>query len=125
MVEYPLFLLLSVFFLCLLLSTYNNITLYLSIEGLSFILYILTIYPFNKSSIEASAKYYIMGCYSSGFLLLGIILLYGSTGAFDFLQIKLVLDTGGLESFSLFRYTALISIIFGFLFKLGMFPFHM
>jgi NADH-quinone oxidoreductase subunit N len=66
-----------------------------------------------------------MGCYSSGFLLLGIILLYGSTGAFDFLQIKLVLDTGGLESFSLFRYTALISIIFGFLFKLGMFPFHM
>jgi len=107
------------------LSSYSMVTLYLSIEGLSFILYILTIYPFNKSSVEAAVKYYIMGCYSSGFLLLGIILLYGLTGAFDFLHLKLILDSIDIELFSLFRYTALISIIFGFLFKLGMFPFHM
>lgn len=123
-IEYPLFILLSIFFLFLVISSYSMITLYLSIEGLSFLLYILTIYPFNKSSVEAAAKYYIMGCYSSGFLLLGIILLYGSTGFFDFLHLKLILDTGNIEFFSLFRYSAILSIIFGFLFKLGMFPFH-
>jgi len=61
LIEYPWFIGLSVFFLMVLISSYSMITLYLSIEGLSLTLYLLTAYPFSKNSIEAASKYYVFG----------------------------------------------------------------
>lgn len=84
-IEYSILLLFSIFFLLLLVSSYSMITLYMCLEGLSLLLYVLAAYPFNQSSIEAATKYFILGSFSSGLILFGIISIYGTTGSFDFL----------------------------------------
>jgi NADH-quinone oxidoreductase subunit N len=123
-VDYPLLIGLSVFFLLILVSSFDLMIMYVSIEGLSILLYILAIFPFRQSSIEASIKYYSLGALSSGILLFGISLMYGVTGAFDFFNIK----TYFLFNFSgdqLIFYLMLLSFMFSFLFKLSAFPGHM
>jgi NADH-quinone oxidoreductase subunit N len=84
-VEYPILISFSIFFLLLLISSYNMVTLYLCIEGLSLLLYVLAAFPFNQNSIEATTKYFIVGSLASGLILFGIICIYGTTGSFDFL----------------------------------------
>jgi len=84
-IEYPLLISFSIFFLLLLVSSYNMITLYLCIEGLSLLLYVLAAFPFNQNSIEATTKYFIIGSLASGLILFGIICIYGTSGSFDFL----------------------------------------
>jgi NADH-quinone oxidoreductase subunit N len=125
LIEYPWLIGLSIFFLMTLISSYNMISLYLSIEGLSLTLYVLTAYPFSKSSMEAASKYYVFGAWSSGILLAGILGLYGLYGVFDFLTLtqNLCMDTNE-KGFHLKELVAFL-IVFGFIFKLGMYPFHM
>jgi len=48
-------------------------------------------------SVEAGLKYFVLGSVASAILLLGIALLYGFTGATNFLDISLLsVDTLGL-----------------------------
>src|ERR1700761_692475 len=64
--------------------SYNNLTmLFIGIEIMSVSLYILAGIKKNDfSSNEAALKYFLMGAFSTGFLLFGITLIYGSTGTF-------------------------------------------
>ncbi len=58
--------------------------LFLGIEIISIPLYILT--GSDKSSLksnEASLKYFLMGAFSTGLMLMGIALVYGATGTFN------------------------------------------
>jgi NADH-quinone oxidoreductase subunit N len=75
------------FILCgvFLLSTYNNLLiLFLGIEILSIPQYILSgSDKRNLKSSEASLKYFLMGAFSTGIMLMGIVLLYGAMGTFD------------------------------------------
>lgn len=68
-----------------LLSSYTNLlSLFIGIEILSIPQYILA--GSDKESMksnEASLKYFLMGSFSTGILLMGITLLYGATGSFD------------------------------------------
>jgi NADH-quinone oxidoreductase subunit N len=68
-----------------LLSGYTNLlSLFLGIEILSIPQYILA--GSDKESFksnEASLKYFLMGSFSTGLLLMGITLLYGATGSFE------------------------------------------
>ncbi len=101
-------------------------SLYLGVELQSFVLYVLCAYKRDAFSSEAGLKYFVLGAFSSGILLFGISLLYGFTGSTNFDDI-----------YSLFYLPAeiltsnvgfLIGFVFfsvGFLFKLGVFPFHM
>ncbi|MDQ2753428.1 MAG: NADH-quinone oxidoreductase subunit N [Bacteroidota bacterium] len=68
-----------------LLSSYNNLLmLFLGIEILSIPLYILTgSDKRNMKSNEASLKYFLMGTFSTGLLLMGIAFIYGATGSFS------------------------------------------
>src|SRR5690606_32471891 len=68
-----------------LLSSYNNLLiLFLGIEILSIPQYILAgSDKRNLKSNEAALKYFLMGAFSTGLLLMGIALLYGSMGTFD------------------------------------------
>jgi NADH-quinone oxidoreductase subunit N len=123
-VDYPILIALAIFFLLIFVSSFDLMIVYVAIEGLSIVLYILAIYPFKQSSIESSIKYYSLGALSSGILLFAISLMYGITGAFDFFNIK----TYFLFSFSgdqLMLYLMVLSFIFSFLFKLSAFPGHM
>jgi len=74
------------FILCgvsILTSFDNLLMLFIGIEILSIPLYILTgADKKNLFSNEASLKYFLMGSFSTGILLLGIALIYGATGSF-------------------------------------------
>ncbi|MES2647535.1 MAG: NADH-quinone oxidoreductase subunit N [Bacteroidota bacterium] len=57
--------------------------LFLGIEIISIPLYILTgADKLNLKSNEASLKYFLMGSFSTGLMLMGIALIYGATGSF-------------------------------------------
>lgn len=75
------------FILCgvYLLSGYNNmLMLFLGIEIMSIPQYILAgSDKKNLKSSEASLKYFLMGAFSTGILLMGITLLYGATSTFN------------------------------------------
>lgn len=75
------------FILCgiFLVSSYNNLLiLFLGIEIMSIPQYVLAgSDKRNLKSSEASLKYFLMGAFSTGFLLMGIVLLYGAMGTFE------------------------------------------
>ena len=65
-------------------SSFNTLLmLFLGIEIISIPLYILTgSDKRNLKSNEASLKYFFMGSFSTGIMLMGIALIYGATGSF-------------------------------------------
>jgi len=121
--EYSLLIAFSVFFLLILVSSFDLMVMYMAIEGLSIILYILAMFPFNESSIEASIKYYTLGALSSGILLFGISLMFGICGSFDFINIKFFYFF--CPNNYLVNYIMFLCLAFGFLFKIAAFPCHM
>lgn len=66
------------------LSSFNGLLmLFIGVEILSIPLYILTgADKRNLKSNEASLKYFLMGAFSTGVMLMGIALMYGATGNF-------------------------------------------
>src|SRR6476619_5571590 len=66
-------------------SSFNSLLmLFLGIEIISIPLYILTgSDKRNLKSNEASLKYFLMGAFSTGLMLMGIALVYGSKGSFS------------------------------------------
>lgn len=108
-----------------LMASYNNMAmLFLGIEILSLSLYVLA--GSNKESmfsIEAAFKYFLMGSFATGFLLMGITLIYGATGTFDILTISefLAKNTGALPSFF---YAGVLMLLIGLAFKISAVPFH-
>lgn len=123
-VEYPIFVGFSIFFLCILISAFDLMVMYIAIEGLSIVLYILAMFPFKQTSIEASIKYYTLGALSSGILLFGISLMYGVVGVFDFFNIKFFF-LFYIEGDFFILYLISLCFIYGFLFKISAFPCHM
>ena len=60
------------------------LALFLGIETMSIAVYVMVGARWNSSrSSEAALKYFIMGAFSSGLLVMGIALLYGATGTMD------------------------------------------
>ncbi|HET6227510.1 MAG TPA: proton-conducting transporter membrane subunit, partial [Bacteroidia bacterium] len=76
----------------IIMVSYTNMSmLFLGIEILSIPMYILA--GSRKEDVlsnEAAFKYLIMGAFATGFLLFGIVLIYGATGSFDLAQIAAV-----------------------------------
>ena len=70
---------------------------------------------------EASLKYYIMGSISSSFFLLGTSLVYAVQGSINFGHL---IDTGVSGYSTYLSIIGFIFILFYFLFKLSIFPFH-
>ena len=120
--EFPIILLLATFFMLLLVSSFNLFSLFISLEGLSLCLYILTAYDFDRrSSAEAALKYFTLGTLSSGFLLLGIALIYGAVGSLDYFELYIL--TQELNPQPLLRIGSFL-VFFSFIFKLGAWPCH-
>jgi len=109
----------------IMIVSYHNLSmLFIGIETMSVSLYILTgIKKRDFSSNEAALKYFLMGAFSTGFLLFGITLLYGASGSFDLAGIReyIVANPSGVSP--LF-YAGLLLMIVGFCFKAGAAPFH-
>lgn len=113
------------FILCgiYLLSGYNNLLmLFLGIEIMSIPQYILAgSDKRNLKSNEASLKYFLMGAFTTGILLMGITLLYGATGTF-YISNFTFLQTAALNPMAL---AGILFILIAFAFKVSAAPMHM
>ena len=114
------------FILCgvYLLSTYNNmLMLFIGIEILSIPQYILAgSDKRNLKSSEASLKYFLMGAFSTGILLMGITLLYGASRTFNVMEMLSVLHADSLNPLAL---AGIIFIMIALAFKVSAAPMHM
>jgi len=108
----------------LLVNAYHNFAmLFIGIEVMSVALYILVgIRKTDLASNEAALKYFLMGAFSTGFLLFGITLLYGASGTFDLAALKVYVETSS-EISPLF-YAGVLLLLCGLCFKVGAAPFH-
>lgn len=98
----------------------SMLILFLGIEILSIPLYILTgSDKRNLKSNEAALKYFLMGSFSTGLMLMGIAMIYGATGTFYTLQMNF---TDG-QTPVLFI-TGLLMLLFAMSFKVSAAPFH-
>lgn len=122
--EYYTLLLFSLLGAVLVNSYHNLALLFLGIEIMSVALYILVgIRKKDPASNEAAIKYFIMGAFSTGFLLFGITLLYGAAGSFDLMRIKDYVTSHPGHISPLF-YGGVLLMIIGLTFKVGAAPFH-
>jgi NADH-quinone oxidoreductase subunit N len=106
-------------------SAKELITAYISLELLSFSLYILVGYLRRDAlSTEASLKYILLGAFSSAMLLYGISLVYGITHTTDYAAIAAALEARP-EGTSAAVVVGFMLIITGVGFKVAAAPFHM
>lgn len=122
--EYYTLILFALSGIVIMVSYTNMSMLFIGIEIMSVALYILAgIRKNNFASNEASLKYFLMGAFSTGFLLFGITLVYGATGSFSLGAINSYLIGNYLMVSPLF-YPGVILIMIGLCFKIGAAPFH-
>ena len=100
------------------------IELFLGLETLSIALYVMAALDRRQlRSLEAGIKYFVLGAFSSAFLLYGIALIYGATGTTsldgisDYFAEMLVLNDGLLL-------LGLAMLLVGLGFKVAAVPFH-
>jgi NADH-quinone oxidoreductase subunit N len=122
--EYYAIILFSLAGIIVMVSFHNLTMLFIGIEIMSVSLYILAgIRKSDFASNEAALKYFLMGAFSTGFLLFGITLIYGASGSFDLDLIRDWVVTHPRSIDPLF-YTGVMLIIIGLCFKVGAAPFH-
>ncbi|MDP7579586.1 MAG: NADH-quinone oxidoreductase subunit N [SAR202 cluster bacterium] len=122
--EYYGIMLFTIVGMMLMAASGELLSAYISLELLSFGLYVLVAYNrYNPKSNEAGTKYILLGAFSSALLLYGISQIYGLTGTTRFDDINLALSTSSGISPGLL--VGLVFIIAGMGFKVAAVPFHM
>jgi NADH-quinone oxidoreductase subunit N len=122
--EYYGFLLLSLSGMMVMVSAADLLTIYLGIELMSLSLYVLAGFKrFDARSLEASAKYFVLGAFSSGIMLYGISLLYGAAGGTRLSALAAAVEGRGLDDPLLGL--GMVLLVIGFGFKIAAVPFHM
>ena len=106
-------------------SANDLIVLFLGFEALSLALYVLAASQLRRvDSQESGLKYFVLGGFSSAFLLYGIALVYGATGTtnlagiVDFLDRTVLLENGLMLA-------GIALLLVGLAFKIAAVPFHM
>jgi NADH-ubiquinone oxidoreductase chain 2 len=125
--DYSLIVLFSSLGSALLISSYDLISLYLSIELQSFGLYVLsTLYRDSESSTAAGLKYFLLGGLSSCIILLGAGIIYSYTGITNFESLYLINSISDINQQYIIQGLSLglILIFVGFLFKIAAAPLH-
>ncbi|RMF62980.1 MAG: NADH-quinone oxidoreductase subunit N, partial [Calditrichaeota bacterium] len=107
----------------LMASSTNLVTIYISIELVSIVSFVLAAYlKTRRRSSEAGLKYAIYGAFSSGLMLYGISILYGLTGTLNIYEIRTALMTTHVNSLALL--VSILLILAGFGYKIASVPFH-
>jgi NADH-ubiquinone oxidoreductase chain 2 len=153
-IEYPLIILFCIIGAIFLITSFDIISIFLSIELQSYALYLIcSIYRNSESSISAGLTYFLLGGLSSCIILLGISLLYINSGSTNLENIYIINNISDIFTYNLLHnnnisseliinenYTkelfssiftqylyiqvSLIIMSVGFLFKISAAPFH-
>ena len=123
--EYYSLILFSTVGMMIMASAGDLIVLYLGLELMALSTYVLAGFiRHNIRSNEAALKYFLLGAFSSAFLLYGISIIYGLTGTTDIKAISLFIGEKGLAGNpSLLLSVMFFTVAFGF--KIAAAPFHM
>ncbi len=101
-------------------SANDLVMIFIGLETMSISLYVLAgLIREEKVGSEASLKYFLLGAFSTGFLLYGMALLYGSAGTTNLAGIGQHTDGG------LLFWSGAGLLLVGFFFKISAVPFHM
>ncbi|MCC5905414.1 MAG: NADH-quinone oxidoreductase subunit N [Balneolaceae bacterium] len=96
------------------------ISFFVSLETMSICLYVLAgLIKTEKIGAEAALKYFLLGAFSTGFLLYGIALIYGATGQTNLTEVAAAAE----PTLLFFAGSALLLV--GIFFKIAAVPFHM
>ncbi len=121
--EYYTLLLFSIAGMMLMAQAADLIIVFLALELLSIPLYVLAAFARpNLQSEEAGVKYFLLGAFSTGFVVYGTALVFGATGTTSFSGIFFAASTG-TPGLLLTIGAALLLVGFGF--KVAAVPFHM
>ena len=126
--EIYLFFFISFISIILLVMSHDFILSYLSIELQGLCSYILVaMNKSNNKSMESSLKYFVLGSFASSIFLLGIAMIYWSTGMTNFKDIADLMQLGalGLEFADSIFLLGLLFITIGLFFKISVAPFHL
>jgi NADH-quinone oxidoreductase subunit N len=122
--EYYGFILLATAGMMVMVSAGDLIMIYLGLELLSISLYIMAGFKRHESrSVEASAKFLILGSFSSAILLYGISILYGIAGTTNLKGLGAFFAAGAVDNPGLLLSMSFLVVGFGF--KVAAVPFHM
>lgn len=123
--EYYSLMLFSTLGMMIMASAGDLITLYVGLELMALSTYILTGFiRHNVKSNEAAIKYFLLGAFSSAFLLYGISMIYGLTGTLELKDIADYINKNGLENNKVLLLSMMLFVV-GFGFKIAAAPFHM
>ena len=121
--EYYALVMFSIAGMMTMVGSENLLMIFLGLELLSIPLYILSGFLRNRArSVESALKYFLLGAFSTGFILYGIAFIYGATGSLDLHEIRDALAGGGVP-----RWTLAVGVgltLVGFAFKIAAVPFH-
>ncbi len=121
--EYLSLILLATVGMMFLVSAEDVLMIFIALELTSLSLYILT--AFNKQNIksaEAALKYFLFGGMAAAFMLFGLSLIYGLSGATNLHAIATALAGKGLDPLLV---VAIVMTVIGFAFKVAAVPFHL
>lgn len=123
--EYYLFMLMSTLGLVMMVSSVELLSIFVALELSSYSLYIMV--PMRDDSgglhtqMEAAIKYILFGVVATGIMLFGMSYLFGLTGTTYLAELIPALALKANEPAAV---VGMIMVMGGFLFKLGIFPFH-
>lgn len=118
--EFYILLLSTLLGMYLMISSGNLLMFYLGLELSTIPLAAIVNFDLERrSSSEAAFKLIISSAFSSGLLLFGISLIFGTTGSLNFSEIAFALKGNPLQLF------AFVLLIAGFAFKISAVPFHL
>lgn len=123
--EYYVLILFAAVGMMFMASAADLIIVFLGLETFSLAVYVLAgFFRAQPKSIESSLKYFLLGAFSTGFLLYGIALIYGATGTTNLKGIyEFVSKSSSLTDPLLLIGMGLLIVGFGF--KVASVPFHM
>jgi NADH-quinone oxidoreductase subunit N len=123
--EYYSLILFSTIGMMIMASASDLIVLYLGLELMALSTYVLAGFiRHSLKSTESALKYFLLGAFSSAFLLYGISIIYGLTGTTDIKAIAAFITEKGLTgNLALLLSISFFIVAFGF--KIAAAPFHM
>ncbi|MFL5572704.1 MAG: NADH-quinone oxidoreductase subunit N [Gemmatimonadaceae bacterium] len=123
--ETHVLLLLATSGMMILAAARDLIIVFLGIELMSIAIYVLVgLNRRRERSAEGAIKYFLLGAFSTAFLLYGVALVYGATGATNFVEIKANIGRFSLAHNGLLL-VGIALLLVGFGFKIAAAPFHM